>query len=148
MTQPWIPVAADASHPEAVGVWRVPVDARRRESPGVVQVPGVTRFLYDGRTVVLFLATMKDWMYRAPDDHWRLETEWQGDVLHYRPPFGRMTPLARFTAGRFESTVDTPPYVYENVPSEADCDAEERILLVPRALHDYTIKPTDPSPPR
>jgi hypothetical protein len=146
--KPWIQVAERPSHPEAVGLWRIPVAERRRESPGVVQVPGVTRFLYDGETVVLFLATMKEWMYRTPDDHWRVKAEWQGDVLHYKPPFGRMTPLARFTGGRFESTVDTPPYVYESVASAAACDPEDRNLHAPRAVHDDSIKPTDPSPPR
>jgi hypothetical protein len=146
--KPWITVAGSPSHPEAVGLWRVPVAERRRESAGVVQVPGVERFLYDGETVVIFLATMKEWMYRAPDDHWRVKGEWQGDVLRYQPPFGRMEPLARFRNGRFESTVDTPPYVYENVPSEAACDERDRVLLAPRPVHDYSIKPTDPSPPK
>jgi hypothetical protein len=147
MTKPWIAVAENPSHPEAAGVWRVPLAERRRESPGIVQVPGVVRFMYDGETVTMFLATMKGWMYRAKDDHWRMKSEWQGDVLYYLPPFGRMEPLARWKDGRFESTVDTPPYVYENVPSEAACDPEEKILVRPRERHDYSIKPTDPSPP-
>jgi hypothetical protein len=119
-----------------------------RRAPGVVTSPGVTRFLYDGETVTLLLFTMKEWMYREPDDHWRLDAEWRGDTLHYRPPFGVMTPMARFTGGRFESISETPPYRYEAVSSEAACDAEDRILLAPRARHDYRVKPTDPSPVR
>jgi len=145
--KPWIPVAANPVRPEAVGLWRVPpADRERVVSLTVRAHPGTTRFLYDGEMVTLFLFTEKDWMYRAPDDLYRLTTRWQGDILQYRPPFGTWTDLARFRDGRFETVGDDPPWRFEPVPHRAACDADDLPLLADRAPHDYSIKPTDPSP--
>jgi hypothetical protein len=141
--KPWITVADGAEHPEAVGLWRVPVGERRRESPGIVSSPGIERFLYDGKHVTLFLFTEKDWMWRSKDEHYRLESEWQGDTLAYRPPFGRMGGFARFVNGHFETLDDKPPFRYEAVPSRDAADKDDLVLLADRPVHDYTIKPTD-----
>jgi hypothetical protein len=142
-TKPWITVVSPAARPDAVGLWRVPTAERERQAPGVISHPGTVRFLYDGQTVTVFLMTEKEWMWKSPDDHYRLETQWQGDTLFYRPPFWRMTPLARFVGDHFESTDGTPPWRYEAVPSRDACDADDRVLLTERKIHDYSIKPTD-----
>ena len=145
--KPWIPVATDPVRPEAVGLWRVRVAERDRVvSPTVRAVPGTVRFLYDGRNVTLALMSEKEWMYRSPDDHYRLDSRWQGDLLQYRPPFGTWTDLARFVDGRFETAGDQRPWSFESVPSRAACDPDDLPLLADRAPHDYSIKPTDPSP--
>ena len=143
--KPWIKVADAPVHPEAVGLWRVPVGERNRQSPGVVSMPGTLRFLYDGKHVVLMLFTEKDWMWKTDDDHYRLESKWDGDTLSYRPPFGNMTPLAKFVDGHFE-TLDDKPWRYEYVPSRDACDKDDLVLLVERPVHDYTIKPMTPRP--
>jgi hypothetical protein len=142
-TKPWIPAASPAVHPEAIGLWRVPVGERERFSPGVMSLPGIVRFLYDGQTVTLSLMTEKEWMWKSPDDHYRLEMEWKGDMLFYRPPFGGMTPLARFVGDHFESGDGKPPWRFESVPSRDACDAQDLVLLAERKVHDYSIKPTD-----
>jgi len=145
--KPWIRVAASVVRPEAVGLWRVPADERERTISATVRGhPGTTRFLYDGETVTLFLLSEKDWMYRSRDDHYRLAARWQGDLLQYRPPFGVWTDLARFRDGRFETAADNPPWRFEPVASRDACEPEDLPLLADRARHDYSIKPTDPSP--
>jgi hypothetical protein len=147
VVKPWISVAAHPVRPDAVGLWRIPpADRERVVSATVRSQPGTTRFLYDGETVTLFLLTEKDWMYRARDDHYRLATRWQGDVLQYRPPFATWTDLARFRDARFETVGDQPPWRFELVPDRAACDAEDLRLLADRPPHDYAIKPIDPSP--
>jgi len=144
---PWIPTADPAARPEAVGLWRVPAAQRERTpSPSVRSHPGTLRFLYDGQTVTLHLFSEKDWMYRSPDDLYRLASRWHGDLLQYRPPFGTWTDLARFRDGRFETTRDDPPWHFERVSSRDACETDDLPLLAGRTVHDYSIKPTDPSP--
>ena len=144
---PWIRTADPAARPEAVGLWRVPASEReRRISASVRAHPGTIRFLYDGQTVTLFLFSEKDWMYRTRDDHYRLASRWQGDLLQYRPPFGVWTDLARFRDGHFETAHDEPPWHFERVSSRDACAPDDLPLLAERTVHDYSIKPTDPSP--
>jgi hypothetical protein len=142
--KPLIPIAEGAEHPEAVGLWRVPFAERRRDAPGVASIPGIVRFLYDGKHVTLFLVAEKPWMWRSQDEHYRLASEWQGDKLAYRPPFGRMSPFVRFVNGRFESLDDKPPFRYESVASREAADKDDLVLLADRPVHDYNIKPMDP----
>src|SRR6478752_6662986 len=70
------------------GTFRIPRDQRARRGTNVVAMPGIERFHYDGTHVTVMLFTEKAWMYRRPDDIYRLESRWQGDELQYRPPFG------------------------------------------------------------
>jgi hypothetical protein len=145
--KPWIRVAAHPVRSEAIGLWRIPLaDRERVVSPTVRAQPGTIRFLYDGETVTLLLFSEKDWMYRSPDDHYRLASRWQGDVLQYRPPFGTWTDLARFRDAGFETVADSPRWRFQMVPDRAACDRDDLSLLADRPLHDYSIKPTDPSP--
>jgi len=109
-------------------------------------MPGVVRFLYDGESVTLQLLTEHAWMYRTRDDHYRVASRWNGDVLQYRPPFGQWAALARFRDGHFESIGDKPPWRYLDVRSRAGCEADDLPLLAARPVHDYTIEPTDRSP--
>lgn len=138
-SRPWVRTVARPVVAQAVGLWRIP-------PAELADGGGVQRFLYDGETVTLWLMTEKEWMYRAPDDHYRLATRWRGDVLQYRPPFGSWTDLARFDAGRFETVGDASPRRYENVPSRNACEPDDLPLLLARRAHDYSIEPTDPSP--
>lgn len=145
--KPWIRVADAVFRSEAVGLWRIPPsDRERRVSADVRAYPGTMRFLYDGQTVTLRLFTEKDWMYRSPDDHYRLATRWQDGLLQYRPPFGVWTDLARFRAGRFETPGGDPPWQFEAVASRDACEPDDLPLIAERAAHDYSIKPTAPSP--
>ncbi len=144
---PWIRIADPAARPEAVGLWRIPASEReRRISASVRAHPGTIRFLYDGQTVTLFLFSEKEWMYRSRDEHYRLASRWQGDLLQYRPPFGNWRDLARFRDGRFETARDQPPWRFEQVSSRDACAPDDLPLLAERMVHDYSIKPIDPSP--
>lgn len=145
--KPWIRVAEAAVRSEAVGLWRIPPsDRERRVSADVRAEPGTTRFVYDGQTVTLRLFTEKDWMYRSPDDHYRLATRWQDDRLQYRPPFGVWTDLARFRAGRFDTPGGDLPRQFEAVASRDACEPDDLPLIAERAAHDYSIEPVAPSP--
>ena len=127
-----------------IGTWRIPPDALSRQRPGVVSMPGIERFLYDGTTVTLYLFTDKEWMWHPPDHTYRLQARWVGDELQCRLPFGDWTKLATFAGGRFEEpgNGDEPAWVFERV-TESMKDAGDRVLDQPRPLHDYTIKPRD-----
>lgn len=127
------------------GTWRIPVDARRRERPGVVELPGTTRFAFDGTSVVLELFTAKAWMWKTADDHYRLKARWVGDELQYLPPFGDWSALATWQRDHYEQPGTTAPWRYELV-TDAMKDADDRVLDAPRGLHDYTIKPMDRRP--
>ena len=135
------PPAVDP-HAAAVGVWRIPPASRSRSGPGVVEMPSVVRFYFDGTHVTLSLLTEKAWMWRRPDDTYRLDARWVGDDLQYRPPFGKWTLLATLRAGHFEEPGTTAPWTFERV-TPAMMDAQDRALLAPRPAHDYSIKPTD-----
>lgn len=116
-------------------------------------MPGMARFAYDGKHVVVQLFTLKAWMWRNADDLYRLESRWVkrpdgGDELQYRPPFADWQPLAasvledsKWTFVMVDSDTTWP---LERVRREADAEAGDRALLVPRPAHDYAIKPTSP----
>lgn len=135
------PVAAPRT-----GTWRIPEHLRSRRRGNTIAMPGVTRFHYDGTSVTVQLLTEKAWMWRRPDDIYRLEARWTGNELQYRPPFGTWTRLATFTAGHYELPDDELPWVFEPV-GDAMKDADDRKLDEPRPLHDYAIKPMDPYRP-
>lgn len=149
----WMQPADAVSHDSNVGLWRVPKGAQERRSPGVTRSPGVSRFAYDGKHVVVLLHTEKDWMWKTRDDVYRLESRWVkrsegGEELQYRPPFADWQPLAAsvldastWTFVLVESDTTWP---LERVQREADADEADRALLLPRAPHDYAIVPTDP----
>ncbi len=78
---------------------------------------------------------MKAWMWRTPDDVYRVQTRWKGDVLQWHPPFGHWCDLARFEGERF---VDSEGLPFERVAAN-ELPAEHRKLLTPREPHDYSI---------
>lgn len=125
-----------------LGTWRVPPGDRRRDHGNVVAVPGVERFAYDGSTVTMFLFTEKEWMWKRPDDIYRLEARWVGDELQYHPPFGRWSRLATWAVDHFEVVDDPERWVFEHVRGDMK-DADDRKLDEPRPIHDYSIKPMD-----
>jgi hypothetical protein len=144
---------APAPHPTApkivkptpspkTGTFRIPRDQRARHIGNAIAGPGTLRFHYDGAHVTLMLFTEKQWMWRRPDDIYRLESRWQGDELQYRPPFGDWTRLALFRDGHYETPDDTGPWIYEHVADDAK-DADDRKLDDDRPAHDYAIKPMD-----
>ena len=125
------------------GTFRIPRDQRARHvANNAIARPGTTRFHYDGTHVTLMLFTEKQWMWRRPDDIYRLESRWQGDELQYRPPFGRWTRLAVFRNGRYETPDDSGPWIYEPVADGAK-DDDDRKLDDERPPHDYSIRPMD-----
>lgn len=126
--------------PEAIGYWRVHARHRLRESPGLTASPSVVRFSYDGTSVTLHLLSEKQWMWRSQDNHYRLKCRWVEDKLQYLPPFGDWVSLAAFNCGRFVSTDGNPPWEYERV-TERDMSEEDRVLLKPREIHDYRVRP-------
>jgi len=122
---------------DTTGLWRVPRDQRSHGvSAGVVAIAFQHHFYFDGDSVVVSLATLKEWMWRTPDDTYRLRARWQGADLQYLPPFGDWTTLATFRDGRFEQAADGGPFIFERV-ADRDFEDEDRLLLEPREKHDY-----------
>lgn len=86
----------------------------------------------------MHLWRMKAWMWRTPDDVYRVQTRWRGDMLQWLPPFGTWSDLARFEGGRF---LDYEGLPYVRVAADELPEAD-RVLLIPREPHDYSITPT------
>ncbi|MEO8698952.1 MAG: hypothetical protein ABI867_02880 [Kofleriaceae bacterium] len=147
VTPPPMPTKPSVAAPRT-GTWRIPPHQRSRRRGNTIAMPGVTRFHYDGTSVTVELLTEKAWMWRRPDDIYRLEARWIGSELQYRPPFGAWTTLATFAADHYElADADAEPaWVFEPV-GDAIKDADDRKLDAPRPLHDYSIKPMDPYRP-
>jgi hypothetical protein len=128
------------------GTFRIPHAERIRRGATTIAVPGIERFHYDGVHVTVSLFTEKAWMWRRPDDIYRLDSRWQGNELQYRPPFGTWTRLAVFQTDHYMLPDDDKPWVFERV-SDAMKDADDRMLDADRPPHDYAIKPLDPYTP-
>ncbi|HET6584831.1 MAG TPA: hypothetical protein VFG69_15340, partial [Nannocystaceae bacterium] len=151
----WMQPADAVSHDTLVGVWRVPKSARERWSPGAVRHPGIPQFAYDGKWIVLPLLTEKDWMWKTPDDRYKVESRWQQEpdgreVLQYRAPFGGWETLAAMVfegkARRFVLAESDTTWPLERVRKPADADEDDRALVVPRTPHDYSTQARDPAP--
>lgn len=136
---------------KAIGIWQVPQDKRyiHGESNGNkwTSSPSPERFVYDGTYVTVMLFTEKAWMWKTPDDLYKLKSQWRNDTLFYLPPFGNWTPMASFNGNCFEYKYEIYDSVYTWTylkidKSEVDIESEE--LLKQRKPHDYSIKPTDP----
>jgi hypothetical protein len=129
---------------ERAGLWRLPPDRRTIDTPGIVRRPGVVRFvLANDSSVVVQLLTEKDWMWRTPDEIYRVRARWVEDQLEYLPPFGSWTELAVWRSRHFES--EQGLWIFER-PASNDLDQDDRRLLVSRSLHDYAIKAWDSIP--
>lgn len=90
----------------------------------------------------MHLWRLKSWMWRTPDDIYRVQTRWKGDVLQWLPPFGTWADLARFEDDRF---VDYEGVPFGRVTANELPDAH-RALLTPREPHDYSIGPQGTRP--
>ena len=148
-TGAWIPSssrAPDRGKANAIGHWRVDAKARRViPKSGTVALPGVVQFVFDGRTVTLFLFTEKEWMWKSPDNHYRLKARWKGRDLEYLPPFGRWQRLATFDGRHFVlKGPGATVWTFRKVGKTDLLEPDDKVVLKKRALHDYSIKPTSP----
>ncbi len=149
----WMQPADVVSHDARVGLWRVPMDARVRRPPDAPRGVGTPRFAYDGKHVTVVLYTLKAWMWKSPDDVYRLESRWVkrpdgGEDLQFHLPFGGWQTLAASvlegSTWKFVLDEGDTTWPLERVGREANADEADRALLKPRAPHDYAIKPTSP----
>jgi hypothetical protein len=102
-------------------------------------------FRYDGQHVTVMLFAEKEWMWKTPDDVYRLKARWKGRDLYYLPPFAKWQFLATFENGKFVMP-DKPSghkWDFERIRDE-DLGEQDRAFTKKRNLHDYSIKPTDP----
>ncbi|MBN2493794.1 MAG: hypothetical protein JXR96_04315 [Deltaproteobacteria bacterium] len=111
-------------------------------------MPGIHLFEYDGRHVTIRLFTEKAWMWKTPDDVYKLKSRWKGDELYYLPPFADWQHLATFEKGRFviRDTNRGREWAFERIRKE-DLGPGDRAFVMARDPHDYGIKPTDPYVP-
>ncbi len=139
-----VPVQSLQGPEGAIGVWYIPreqVDQVNAEARlrGVAYV-GPFPFYYDGQTVTRYLLTDNEWMWRSPDDHYRLKARWQEQELHYRLPYTTWAYLATFQEGRFHFRYADVDWVFQRLAPGA-VPAQLASLLRPREPHDYAINP-------
>jgi hypothetical protein len=133
---------------DAEGLWRIPVKSLAKKNGNQVALPGIHLFRYDGQHVTVRLFTEKAWMWKTPDDVYKLKARWQGNDLYYLPPFAGWQLLATFEKGNFVIREENRDHewVFERMQKE-NLDPGDRVFLAARDLHDYGIKPTDPYVP-
>jgi hypothetical protein len=129
-----------------VGLWVVP-ESQVREANEQARVKGENviygpphPFYFDGETATMHLYCTKAWMWRTPDDCYRVRTKWVGDQLYWLPPFGRWEKKAAFRNGRFQHEQSGVVWKYERMPLNR-VKEELRPLLKEREKHDYSITP-------
>ena len=135
---------------KAIGIWEVPMNERSIEgkhgSTRWASSPGFHIFEYDGKYANLLLGVEHDWMYRTPDDYYKVATKWGHDTLYWLPPFGRWEELAIFNDSNFYTSQELYKKIYtwkyvkiyrEQVP------VQDSAILKKRKPHDYSIKPMD-----
>jgi hypothetical protein len=134
----------------AIGIWQVPEKERTvfGETNGShwVMAPSPDRFVYDGKYVTLMLFTEKAWMWRSPDDLYKLKSKWSNDTLFYLPPFGTWEPLCIFKNDAFHYNYEQNDTVYSwtyKKITEAEIDSGHTDLVKKRKSHNYSIKPGD-----
>jgi len=135
----------------AIGIWEVPQDekyiyGKTKKGGRWSSGPGFEIFNYDGTYVTLMLFTEKAWMWKEPDDHYKLNTKWSNDSLFYLPPFGRWQFLAvykneEFTITRIDETMNHT-WRYKKIRRE-DVREFDQAVIKERKPHDYSIKPMD-----
>lgn len=135
----------------AVGIWQIPKKSRNivgetegsRWSTG----PAFDRFIYDGTYVTIMLITEKAWMWKTPDDLYKVKSKWNNDTLLYLPPFGgQWNTLAIFKNDHFHYsyTINDSTYTWSySKINETEIDSGYSYYTKPRKPHDYSIKPTD-----
>jgi hypothetical protein len=97
-------------------------------------------FYFDGETITMHLLSMKTWMWRSEDDHYRVGAKWVGDDLYWLPPFGQWSKQATFRNGQFEVEGADGVWKYEHVPLN-QVPEELQPLVIERKKHDYSITP-------
>lgn len=125
------------------GIWQIPMNKRLLAEGDLIITSGNHVFLFDGKYATLLLVTHKNWVYRSPDDIYRLKTKWQGKSLFYLPPFGEWTYLADFDGERFVKSDANHLWKYERISEDGVTGSDKAILKADRAPYDYTILPTD-----
>lgn len=138
------PTSREQGPEGAIGVWYIPreqVDAVNAAARlrGVAYV-GPFPFYYDGQTVTRYLLTDNEWMWRGPDDHYRLKARWHEHELHYRLPFTNWAHVATFQDGRFHFWYGEVEWLFERLTPDAVPEFLKP-LVIPREPHDYAINP-------
>ena len=130
----------DRQHDEAKGLWQFQGEVAFDHAPGL-QANDVFTFTYDGGYVTLRLVTLRMGQWKSDDDFYTLQTRWEGDTLHYRPPFGEWTVLASFEDGRFVNIGNGKKRLFGKITAEQVVAWNAAILAPARPPHDYSISP-------
>ena len=135
---------------KAIGIWQVPRNERtvygETNDTKWVTGPNPDRFAYDGTYVTLMLVTMKGWMWKTPDDLYKVRSKWSNDTLFYLPPFGRWESLATFKNDAFHYSYEINDSIYSwtyKKITAKEMDSGYTDLIKQRKPHDYSIKPLD-----
>jgi hypothetical protein len=126
----------------AEGYWQIPPKNRSYFDKGNIMMASTDVFLYEKNCVTLKLFTEKAWMWRSPDDYYKLKAKWGHDSLYYLPPFANWQYLASFDGKNFLRKGDSSLFTFYKV-SPSEIDKSDSAILKKRKLHDYNIKPMD-----
>jgi hypothetical protein len=134
-------------HPEAVGIWMVPVEKAKFEANGwgASPMPGI--FIYDGTYLTLNILFVESGTRAVPlkwpskDGYYKVKTVWQQDSLFYLSPFGTDF-MAQSTNGKFHNTFRYEGY--EHIWEFEKITAKEvpeyyKPLLKKRKVFDYRL---------
>jgi len=136
---------------KAIGIWKFLKTDRYYEvftdSTGRWYGPNTSIFIYDGTYITIQLWTMKDWMWKTPDDYYKVKSKWGHDTLFYLPPFGRKwEEMAIFKNERFTTSQMVNDsliiFAYTKI-KESEVEKEDSVILKKRKPHDYSIRPMD-----
>lgn len=134
----------------AIGLWQVPINKRyingSNHGTNWASGPDPERFNYDGKYITIMLMTEKAWMWKSPDDYYKVNSKWGHDTLYYLPPFGSWEKLAIYKNGSFMYSYEIYDslytWTYKKIGKD-ELDSGYTNILDPRKAHDYSIKPMD-----
>jgi hypothetical protein len=127
----------------AEGLWQFKKSVPIADDQGK-SVNDTITFLYADGMVTLRLLTLHLETWKSPDDFYKLATDWRGNVLYYRPPFGDFVDLAEFENGRFVDIGNGVKRIFERITPD-EVVQWNRDILKPRLPHDYRIQPVRPA---